>query len=127
MSETLIGVIIGGVLTLLGGILGAWIQYHLRKKDRLYEQKAQAYETLLRVVMQIVANRDYGNALNDIADASVKVQLYGTIEINDIYEKILVSLQPKEDQEKFLEDVKKVNENLSLLELQKLIKEDLKR
>jgi len=95
MSDTLLGVIIGGLFTFLGGVFGVFLQHRWETTRFQRDQKKEAYEAASMYLINFAFNHKLigTEPYNQIANTvTVKMSLYASPNVYKYYEDMYTAL-----------------------------------
>jgi hypothetical protein len=95
----LVGVLVGGILTALGGAVTQWIIYCFSKKRDLIAERKRAYETAMRVTGEF----DLSGRVNDDSDLKLSyslLKLYGSEQAVEAFGKYMKAPNKTEEENK---------------------------
>lgn len=82
MSETLLGVMIGGLIGLVTGFIPSWYTTRENEKMRLREKSEEAYigliEALNKLTVDRMMNINFSDFSEEYENSKAKVKLYGS-------------------------------------------------
>ncbi len=112
MSETLVGVLIGSVLSLAGSLITIAANYFLErvrnkysKNDYLFKKREEVYLKIFKLYGHYAVSKNKEKVLQEILDATYEVQIYGSPKMAKLIEELDLS-QSSENFENELEKQK---------------------
>lgn len=124
MNDTILGVLIGSGLSLVGSLITILSNFIIEKKRNKYREKdyfqkrrEEIYKTLYYLYDSYSYSNDRNQTIRDILKASSDINIYGSKKVQDIVRKIEVNENTNDFDEKQLNEFRKaIREELGVID-----------